>query len=181
MRAGWPAFIPVDELPRDPGVPGRDAAPMTRPAAQAEPITAAEVLADVMDTLHVPRDTPWDELPALVTVRCRPMDRQHLDRLVAGGLKCAIDTHGPITHERRVSAAKRIADQVHAVLRAQHQGLEDPGQGVPQMRRERTSSPLWDAGPACRVCGCTEDRACPGGCWWVEPDLCSACVEADHA
>lgn len=35
-------------------------------------------------------------------------------------------------------------------------------------------------GPACRMCGCTENRACVGGCWWV-PDalmlgeLCSAC------
>lgn len=27
----------------------------------------------------------------------------------------------------------------------------------------------------CRVCGCTDDRACPGGCHWVEPDLCSSC------
>lgn len=37
-------------------------------------------------------------------------------------------------------------------------------------------------GPAldgvCRECGCTDDRACPGGCWWVEPDLCSACAGA---
>jgi hypothetical protein len=31
-------------------------------------------------------------------------------------------------------------------------------------------------GPACRVCGCTDDRACPGGCSWAEPDLCSRCV-----
>lgn len=31
------------------------------------------------------------------------------------------------------------------------------------------------ANPACRVCGCTDERACPGGCWWVEPDLCSDC------
>lgn len=34
--------------------------------------------------------------------------------------------------------------------------------------------------PRCRVCGCTEAAACPGGCWWVpDPylmgDLCSAC------
>lgn len=29
----------------------------------------------------------------------------------------------------------------------------------------------------CRVCGCTDGRACPGGCYWVEPDLCSACYE----
>lgn len=31
---------------------------------------------------------------------------------------------------------------------------------------------------ACRVCGCTDDRACPGGCAWVEPDLCSVCAHA---
>lgn len=30
----------------------------------------------------------------------------------------------------------------------------------------------------CRVCGCTEDNACqPDSCYWVEKDLCSACVE----
>lgn len=32
----------------------------------------------------------------------------------------------------------------------------------------------------CRVCGCTDDRACPGGCHWVGQDLCSACA-ADAA
>lgn len=31
----------------------------------------------------------------------------------------------------------------------------------------------------CRVCGCTWDNACPGGCYWVEPDLCSACAEKE--
>lgn len=29
----------------------------------------------------------------------------------------------------------------------------------------------------CRVCGCTQDHACPpDGCSWVEPDLCSSCA-----
>jgi ParB/RepB/Spo0J family partition protein len=28
----------------------------------------------------------------------------------------------------------------------------------------------------CRECGCTDARACAGGCSWVEADLCSACV-----
>ena len=28
----------------------------------------------------------------------------------------------------------------------------------------------------CRSCGCTEERPCPGSCWWVEPDLCSRCA-----
>jgi hypothetical protein len=27
----------------------------------------------------------------------------------------------------------------------------------------------------CRVCGCDDLHACPGGCHWVEPDLCSNC------
>lgn len=27
----------------------------------------------------------------------------------------------------------------------------------------------------CRVCGCDDFHACPGGCYWVEDDLCSAC------
>ena len=27
----------------------------------------------------------------------------------------------------------------------------------------------------CRACDCTEQKACPGGCHWIEPDLCSQC------
>jgi len=30
---------------------------------------------------------------------------------------------------------------------------------------------------SCRVCGCTDYCACPGGCYWVEDDLCSNCKE----
>ncbi len=34
--------------------------------------------------------------------------------------------------------------------------------------------------PICRVCGCTDEEACEGGCWWVDDpeggDLCSQCV-----
>jgi PRTRC genetic system protein E len=32
-------------------------------------------------------------------------------------------------------------------------------------------------GQKCRVCGCTNDHACEGGCHWVEKDLCSKCAE----
>lgn len=28
---------------------------------------------------------------------------------------------------------------------------------------------------ACSKCGCTEARACGGGCFWIGPNLCSAC------
>jgi len=29
---------------------------------------------------------------------------------------------------------------------------------------------------ACVVCGCSESRACPGGCVWAAPNLCSRCA-----
>lgn len=29
---------------------------------------------------------------------------------------------------------------------------------------------------ACQLCGCSDERACPGGCYWVLPGLCSQCV-----
>ena len=29
--------------------------------------------------------------------------------------------------------------------------------------------------PTCRVCGCTSYKACPGGCHWIEYNLCSRC------
>jgi hypothetical protein len=27
----------------------------------------------------------------------------------------------------------------------------------------------------CIVCGCTESAACPGGCFWTRPGICSQC------
>ncbi|MGY2051916.1 hypothetical protein [Methylobacterium sp. JK268] len=32
-------------------------------------------------------------------------------------------------------------------------------------------------GGVCRTCGCTQDDACPGGCGWAGPDLCTACAD----
>lgn len=31
---------------------------------------------------------------------------------------------------------------------------------------------------ACRVCGCTDELGCCGGCTWAGADLCSQCQEA---
>ena len=41
--------------------------------------------------------------------------------------------------------------------------------------RQRPSTRRW----ACRTCGCTEARACPGGCAWVGYKLCSECASLD--
>ena len=29
----------------------------------------------------------------------------------------------------------------------------------------------------CWVCGCTDNHACPGGCYWALPGLCSRCAD----
>lgn len=29
----------------------------------------------------------------------------------------------------------------------------------------------------CRICGCTQNNACEGGCYWVEDHLCSQCAK----
>jgi hypothetical protein len=31
----------------------------------------------------------------------------------------------------------------------------------------------------CRLCGCTDDDACEGGCWWIAPGVCSSHDLAD--
>jgi len=30
--------------------------------------------------------------------------------------------------------------------------------------------------PTCVGCGCADDAACIGGCWWAAPGLCSRCA-----
>jgi hypothetical protein len=41
---------------------------------------------------------------------------------------------------------------------------------------EADPEPVFDVA-TCRVCGCTDMRACEPPCSWVEPDLCSACID----
>jgi hypothetical protein len=53
------------------------------------------------------------------------------------------------------------------------------------MRRQGTCVWFVDRVRSCRVCSCTDEQACPGGCSLVGQDLCSACAdvaaEADRA
>lgn len=120
---------PMDPLPGDQVLlqqvrdqqAGLADSPTTTPT---RPPTASEVLADILDALNVPRDTPWDAIPQLVRLRCRVIGRAQLQALVQGSLACAIDAHGPIDHVGQGCAAKRIAGAVHAVLMALHDGRD---------------------------------------------------------
>jgi hypothetical protein len=68
---------------------------------------------------------------------------------------------------RRRSANPTLQAQINAAL-----ALYAPTRNTPL---GATLADVWPV-RACRVCGCTDDRACPGGCWWVEADLCSSCA-----
>lgn len=48
------------------------------------------------------------------------------------------------------------------------------------MQRERgVPAELEPVAGVCRFCGCTDERACRGGCWWADATrtVCSACME----
>jgi hypothetical protein len=40
----------------------------------------------------------------------------------------------------------------------------------------RDSGPAWCLIGRCRRCSCTDQRGCCGGCYWIEPTLCSRCA-----
>gem|GEM_PF-3917795 len=66
-----------------------------------------------------------------------------------------------LEREKRSSGRRKLQAEVR------RRGIQEP---------KEEDEPLFDTN-TCRICGCTDDNACPGGCWWVEPDLCSSCAE----
>ena len=87
------------------------------------------------------------------------------------------------------AAQVKAAEALFAPRQQQITPEERPGTAreAPGTKRDGTAQPAAQrpsalpgslAGGVCRGCGCTDDRACPGGCWWVEPDLCSSCKGA---
>ncbi len=55
-------------------------------------------------------------------------------------------------------------------------------QGLAAKKQKAEAQDAKDRECTCRVCGCTDSRACPGGCYWVEVDrakgtgICSSCA-----
>lgn len=74
-------------------------------------------------------------------------------------------------HARAAAAAEHVA--LATLLNFQVRSLPD----LFEAPDESVRIPLI-VGPICRECGCTEQDACPEGCGWAEPDLCTACVGA---
>lgn len=95
-----------------------------------------------------------------------PEDVATVLRSLAGGLRQLAPVLG------------QLEERLTALATSPNVGLTDPVGPA--------CGPVRGAGldaDACRVCGCTEELACPDGCWWV-PDpaglgeLCSSCAVA---
>jgi N6-adenosine-specific RNA methylase IME4 len=87
------------------------------------------------------------------------------------------DCHGDQVGKHAPAEARDAALELAAA--AGTTPLPDP---PPQGGREEKSEREKKA-KSCRVCGCTQDQACPGGCAWSERDagICTACeASLDH-
>lgn len=69
------------------------------------------------------------------------------------------------TFVRRGLAAQRSVDRTARVAAAM---IADP-----RFKRKEGCAP-----GVCRVCGCTQERACADSCSWITDDLCSTCATA---
>jgi len=79
---------------------------------------------------------------------------------------------GPLVESERQNVRRLFATLFHY-----HNVLEgsdvDPDSGLPARIRRDGVDYLYER--RCRLCGCTDLQFCPGGCRWVEWDLCSQC------
>lgn len=78
-------------------------------------------------------------------------------------------------------ATQEQRNQINELLRKWGSESADDWDGVTKEDADLVIDFLLNATPeeydrACRMCGCTQDHACEGGCHWVEWDLCSKCV-----
>lgn len=84
---------------------------------------------------------------------------------------------GPaVTDQDATDAAKRLTAKA---LKALSAGLRPKQVLLKRQVPEDLAHALIE--PACRVCGCTENEPCAGGCCWVEDprmlgELCSSCA-----
>ena len=89
----------------------------------------------------------------------RDLPLRRVDWVIAGG------ESGPEARPMHPDWARSLRDQCAAA-------------GVPFLFKQWGEYIVPEDGdPACRVCGCTWNNACSGGCYWAEPGLCSSCVD----
>jgi len=77
--------------------------------------------------------------------------------------------------DKRYEQGKKIR-QSYLVVNKDEPYAKDVYEIIKEGELEKEEA-LFDKDPRfCKVCGCSSDHACPGGCHWVTYDLCSNCV-----
>lgn len=115
----------------------------------------------------------WDELSA---------EQQRVIGAIALELALAwraTDTYPEIPE---VGASQHAARPFLIADRDLYHALKDTvAEALPDvMEAEPLPVPMM-VGPVCRVCGCSQQDACPEGCDWSEHDLCTACTAEKEA
>jgi hypothetical protein len=88
---------------------------------------------------------------------------------------CVLEAEAVQPLRERYEAARGALDEVHTVA-AQIRGGELLAPTLDESLAQIEDLCVLFDGDACRLCGCTQEMACEGGCWWVEADLCSECA-----
>lgn len=123
----------------------------------------------------------FEEVALLVAVAMASIDLNvSADILVAASAPSALalppdmQRHKVMQARMGVEASKQRWSLLVSALRA----IPKDGFGI-----EATVNRDSDGSGTCSVCGCTDGKACPEGCSWVneEHTLCSACAEKTEA
>jgi len=88
-------------------------------------------------------------------------------------------TLGNKVMKTRIPYSRVIKNSVSYRLTAlEYMGWTDAAGSYKELTREIITICESDSAK-CRVCGCTQYNACPGGCYWVEDELCSNCFDPE--
>lgn len=94
--------------------------------------------------------------------------RLETDSLLAASLEIAL--LADVETINRWDGRARLAEWYLATIAGEAPPADDEAGDI-----DVDDGPEIDEDTACRECGCSEEDACPDGCYWVEPDLCSSC------
>lgn len=114
--------------------------------------------------------------------RC-PLGAQHPMACWTCPVGHATECHFPSTCEEAQCGHLAAAMEIDELPESGDAGLddaiaiaEDEAYAVDRAEAERQRRIAAGAEHACAACGCSESCACPGGCVWATPTLCSRCV-----
>ncbi len=132
----------------------------------------AEIARALLDRLALRGGSKLDLTVAHAVVLREGQARRGLVILLIGSLEAVVS----VNTARQLAAWIR-ADAAYEVAI----GAAEVDALAALIRTEADAAEGYQVARACRGCGCTDEMACPGGCHWVEPDLCSRCAAVEAA